>query len=174
MSAIVLDHAREALIAAERAHNGKQNIQVKNGSLQGRKVIPIEFYLHIAGAVLGGVAAVALTVAAISLSVFTLFAAVAACVVLCLTNALAASFIYQLTPGQEINSVISRLYSKIHDLLKTNQTLKRESESISSTLDFNDFLKYKEVLCDYVKKQDAELEVLQGYFEKLNGFYRKQ
>lgn len=125
MSAIVLDRAHQALALGEVKKPAD-----KVGDLQGHKIIPVSFYLHVAGAIIGGVAAVALTVAAIAFSIFTLYIAVAACALLCLSNALGAASIYRLAPPKELDSIIDNLSKKIHNLIKANQDSKKNVQEI--------------------------------------------
>jgi hypothetical protein len=121
MSAIILDRAHEALALGELK---KPIGQV--GNLQGRKIIPIPYYLLVGGAILGGIATIALTVAAIYLTILPLFIAAAACAVLSLTNAIAAIIIRNLAPRKEINNVINALSEKVKNLVMVNQNLKIE------------------------------------------------
>lgn len=194
MTTIVLDRARETLAAAEKANPVNQSAQVKKGDLQGRKVIPIEFYLHVAGALISGIAAIALTVAAIAFSTFILLAAVAACVLLCLVNALAASTINRLTPEKEIDSIIGKLDAKVRDLMKVNQDLKKDAQKtaqaegkLQATADIKRAEKsdlkeldgktellnrYRASIADYAKKQRAENEILQNHLDTITKFFK--
>lgn len=124
MTAIVLDRARDIIALTE----GKNEEEVANlhnkGELRGRKTVPLTFYLHAAGTVIGGVAAVALTISALVLSIFALHIAAAACILLCLTNAIAALMIKRLAPEKDLNSVITKLCNKIEGFLKKDQEAK--------------------------------------------------
>lgn len=192
MSSIIREHALVALAAAEQDNPEQFHFPPKKGDLQGKKVIPLEFYLHVGGAVIGGVAAVALTVAALWFSVFTLLAAAAACVLLCFTNTLAASFIRQLTPEQEVDSIIVRLYTKVYDLLKINKEIKNNpiikngliikqepvlekdiaNLKVKLAKQVNLLTQHKKITFEFAKKQNSELEKLQDYINIMENFFR--
>lgn len=98
--------------------------------------MPLAFYLHSIGTVFGGIAAVAVLISAIALAVFALYVALAACILLCLTNALAAFFIYQLTPDKDLNSILEKLTIKLQELFHLNQNLRKNAEIKIENADF--------------------------------------
>lgn len=134
MSAIVLDHARE-VIAAEERNSGKAIAHSEpKGRLQGRKIVPLSFYLLVGGTIVGGVAALALTISALALSLFLLYAAVAAAVVLCLTNAIGAFSIHYLTPAKDLDLIISKLTAHKEEFLKSKQNSNINSEFVKDKI----------------------------------------
>lgn len=81
---------------------------MQEGNLQGRKIVPFAFYVHVMGGVFGAVAVVAFAVAAIALPIFPLYVvigAVGASALFCLSNVLGAVSINRLAAGKEVDSI---------------------------------------------------------------------
>lgn len=109
MSDLIIERAHKALTLGEIQIGNK--INQPQGNLQGRKVVPLAFYLHTTGAVLGGVASVALVIAALVLSMYILHIVAAACAIICISNALGAHYVHRQVSG---NDLIDKLTKKIH------------------------------------------------------------
>lgn len=182
MSAIILDRAHEALALGEL----KKPIPAA-GNLQGRKIVPIPYYLLVGGAILGGIAAISLTVAAVSLAIFPLLVAAAASALLSLTNAIAALIIHKLAPQKEINHLIHSLSEKVKNLVALNQNLKieqlrnqrnpvqvnekadQEINQLNQQLNEQKLKLHtnKENLLEFAKNHNEDLQLLQDNLEEL-------
>ncbi len=188
MTAIVLDRARN--IIALNEGEIKNPDQIKKGNLQGHKAIPLTFYLHTAVSILGGVAAVALIISALVLSVFALQIAAAACILLCLTNAIAAFMIQRLAPEKDLDSIIIKLSNKVQQLLKINQELKKveiqekiivvdnkiieKEEIIEESNEHEELvLKLKNCLQNYAEKHEIEKKTIQENLNVIAAIYQQ-
>ena len=159
MTANVLDHARAALALGESIEKGKSPIFLQEGDLQGRKVIPLAFHLHITVAVIGAIAAVALTITAIALSIFTLYIATAACLLLVLSNSMGAFCCYSFAPEEELITLISKLSDKIFNMgtLGAEISLTKIVEEGRETTAYSDTQKLRNEN-DKLKRENEELQ----------------
>lgn len=181
MSAIVLDH-RKNLVSIDKKPNEDKIIKLdKKGSLQGRKVLPLAFYILIGGSIVGGIGAVALAVSAIALSLFALHVAAAACVLLCLTNAIGAFFIHRLSPEKDLYVLNNKLLTKIQDYVVENKSKKVEETEINFNIENkvdkeaeDKERKEEQLFINLKNEQKKQLELLEKINIDFNEYARKQ
>ncbi|MBS4165965.1 MULTISPECIES: hypothetical protein [unclassified Neochlamydia] len=102
----------------------------QKGNLNGRKMLPLPYYLLKSGAVIGGVATVACGVAAIGFSTLPMLVAALACGLVCLSSAVGSFYIERLSHPNNSHSLNSQLPERIHNPNKIDEYLKNANENL--------------------------------------------
>jgi septal ring factor EnvC (AmiA/AmiB activator) len=128
------------------------------GNLEGRKAVPMPFYLMIASAVI----AVAATIA---FAILASYAAAVVCGVAALSNLIGSIFVYRAAPTQEMADTVTRL-EKINDELKSEiEKLKVSTQDLTGTI--NRYEKVNKELSQEVDKYEKELDKKTEALEKV-------
>lgn len=103
----------------------------QKGNLNGRKTLPLPYYLLKSGAVIGGVATVACGVAAIGLSTLPMLVAALACGLVCLSSAVGSFYIERLSHPNKSHPLINpQLPERTHNYNKIDEYLKNANENL--------------------------------------------
>lgn len=111
MTSLLIGQAKSALVIGNEL---SKTLQVPEGDLKSRKVIPLSFFLLLGGAFVGGVVAVAALV-------LKQYAIIVSGVILCITNGIGAYEIKRLSLTKVIEDYIQLLAKKIALLYEWNK-----------------------------------------------------
>lgn len=165
MSEIILGHAQALALGEVKKTNAKPKLAKQEGNLQGRKVLPLAFYLNVIGSIAAGIAAVALVATAIAFSVFTLYIAAAALVALSLIATFAAINLYRHTPEKELDLLISKLSKKTKHLYANQEFNNNKPPMIEN--------KYEKNIHEFRKQLDLQTQLLTANKKNIANYVKK-